>query len=61
VGFRDAMLETKAMGFDAAKAAQWELGHQVRALLTARGVAMRCGTRYRIEAGVTEYYEGHAS
>jgi hypothetical protein len=29
--------------------------------LTARGVAMRCGTRYRIEAGVTGYYEGHAS
>ena len=29
--------------------------------LTARGVAMRCGTRYRIEAGVTKYYEGYAS
>jgi len=28
--------------------------------LTARGVAMRCGTRYRIEAGVTDYYEGYA-
>lgn len=38
VGFRDAMLETKAMGFDVAKAAQWELGRQVRALLAARGV-----------------------
>lgn len=29
--------------------------------LTLRGVAVRCGTRYRIEAGVTDYYEGHAS
>ena len=29
--------------------------------LTARGVAMRCGTRYRVEPGVTEYYEGYAS
>jgi hypothetical protein len=29
--------------------------------LTARGVAMRCGTRYRIEVRVTEYYEGYAS
>ena len=29
--------------------------------LTARGVAMRCGTRYRVELGMTEYYEGHAS
>lgn len=38
VGFRDAMLETKAMGFAEAKAAQWELGHAVRALLTRRGV-----------------------
>ncbi len=38
VGFRDAMLETKAMGFNEAKAAQWELGHAVRALLTRRGV-----------------------
>lgn len=38
VGFRDAMLETKAMGFAKAKAAQWELGHAVRAILTRRGV-----------------------
>jgi aspartate aminotransferase-like enzyme len=38
VGFRDAILETKAMGFAEAKAAQWELGHAVRALLTRRGV-----------------------
>jgi hypothetical protein len=29
--------------------------------LTARGVAMRCGTRYRIEAGVTEYYGGYSA
>ena len=29
--------------------------------MTLRGVAVRCGTRYRIEAGVTQYYEGHAS
>ena len=38
VGFRDAMLETKAMGFDAAKAAQWALGGAVRDMLTAKGV-----------------------
>tara|TARA_R110000868_G_C10574268_1_gene738025 strand:+ start:318 stop:650 length:333 start_codon:yes stop_codon:yes gene_type:complete len=29
--------------------------------LTARGVAMRCGTRYRIEAGVTDWYSGYAA
>ena len=38
VGFRDAMLETKAMGFEAAKAAQWALGAAVRGMLTAKGV-----------------------
>ena len=38
VAFRDAMLETRAMGFDAAKAAQWDLGRQVRSMLAARGV-----------------------
>ncbi|MDN5789082.1 aminotransferase class V-fold PLP-dependent enzyme [Pseudorhodobacter sp.] len=38
VGFRDAMVETKAMGFKAAKAAQWELGQAVRAMFAARGV-----------------------
>lgn len=38
VGFRDAMLETKAMGFAEAKAAQWALGGAVRAMLAAKGV-----------------------
>ncbi|MDO7559810.1 MAG: aminotransferase class V-fold PLP-dependent enzyme, partial [Paracoccaceae bacterium] len=30
VGFRDSMLETRAMGFDKTKAAQWQLGQGVR-------------------------------
>ncbi len=38
VGLRDAMLETKAMGFEAAKEAQWRLGSAVRSLLAARGI-----------------------
>ncbi len=38
VGFHAAILETKAMGFAEAKAAQWALGTAVRALLAARGV-----------------------
>jgi aspartate aminotransferase-like enzyme len=38
VGMREAMLETKAMGFAEAKAAQWALGRAVRALLAERGV-----------------------
>ncbi|MGC4252877.1 MAG: aminotransferase class V-fold PLP-dependent enzyme [Sphingobium sp.] len=35
---RDAMMETKAAGFETLRAAQWEQGHGVRALLAARGV-----------------------
>jgi aspartate aminotransferase-like enzyme len=35
--FRDIMLETKAIGFDRLKAAQWDLGTKVRALLASRG------------------------
>ena len=38
VGFRDAMRETKALGYAQAKAAQWQLGTGVRALLAERGV-----------------------
>ncbi|MGL6211066.1 MAG: aminotransferase class V-fold PLP-dependent enzyme [Paracoccaceae bacterium] len=38
VAFRDAMLETQAMGFEAAKAAQWALGAEVRGMLAAKGV-----------------------
>jgi aspartate aminotransferase-like enzyme len=36
--FRDAMNETREFGFDKAKAAQWELGRAVRALLAGHGV-----------------------
>jgi len=38
VGFRDAMVETRAMGFEAAKAAQWALGAAVRGMLAEKGV-----------------------
>ena len=39
LGFRDAMQETGAMGFDVARDAQWVLGRGVRALLRSRGLA----------------------
>ena len=39
VGFLAAMKETQAMGFAAAKAAQWELGDAVRVMFAAKGVA----------------------
>ncbi len=38
LGFRDAMAETQALGFDSLKAAQWQLGQGVRAMLAAKGV-----------------------
>ncbi|MEZ5751151.1 MAG: aminotransferase class V-fold PLP-dependent enzyme [Paracoccaceae bacterium] len=37
VGFRDAMEETRAMGWEAARAAQLDLGARARALLASRG------------------------
>jgi aspartate aminotransferase-like enzyme len=36
--FHDAMMETKAIGFDKLKATQWEQGLAVRAMLAQRGV-----------------------
>ena len=36
--FRDTVLETREYGFDRLKAAQWELGHKVRAMLADKGV-----------------------
>ena len=36
-GFRDAMAETKALGFDVMNEAQWDQGRQVRAALAAQG------------------------
>lgn len=37
VAFRDAIHETEAFGFDAARDAQWALGRKVRAALEAKG------------------------
>ena len=36
--FRDAMMESKAIGFDVLRDAQWEQGNAVRAMLAARGI-----------------------
>ena len=55
VGFRDAMLETKAMGFAAAKAAQWELGREVRALLARKGVPSVAAEGYQAPGVVVSY------
>ncbi len=57
VGFREAMLETKAMGFAEAKAAQWALGVQVRALLAARGIGSVAAEGYQAPGVVVSYTE----
>ena len=55
MGFRDAMLETKAMGFAEAKAAQWALGRAVRLLLTMKGVASVAAEGFQAPGVVVSY------
>ncbi len=57
LGFRDAMLETKAMGFEAAKAGQWELGRAVRAELARRGVVSVAAEGFQAPGVVVSYTE----
>jgi aspartate aminotransferase-like enzyme len=59
LGFRDAMLETKAMGFAEAKAAQWELGRAVRGLLAGMGVPSVAADGYQAP-GVVVSFTGDA-
>ena len=55
VGFRDAMVETKEMGFGDAKAAQWALGRAVRGLLDAKGVASVAAEGFQAPGVVVSY------
>ena len=55
VGFRDAMLETKAMGFEAAKAAQWALGQAVRGLMAEKGVPSVAAEGFQAPGVVVSY------
>jgi aspartate aminotransferase-like enzyme len=55
VGFRDAMQETKAMGFAAAKAAQWDLGTQVRGMLAAKQVPSVAAEGFQAPGVVVSY------
>jgi aspartate aminotransferase-like enzyme len=55
LGFRDAMLETQAMGFDAAKAAQWALGRAVRAMLAEKGVVSVAAEGFQAPGVVVSY------
>ncbi len=59
IGFRDAMLETKAMGFAAAKSAQWALGDAVRGLMAEKGVPSVAAEGFQAP-GVVVSYTGDA-
>lgn len=55
VDFRDAMVETKAMGFEAAKAAQWALGQAVRGLMAEKGVRSVAAEGFQAPGVVVSY------
>ncbi|NHB76717.1 aminotransferase class V-fold PLP-dependent enzyme [Rhodobacter calidifons] len=55
VGFRDAMVETQAMGFEAAKAAQWALGRAVRGMLAEKGVPSVAAEGFQAPGVVVSY------
>jgi len=56
-GFRDAMFETRAMGFEAARDAQWELGDAVRAALRTRGLVSVAAEGFAAPGVVVSYTE----
>lgn len=59
-GFRDAMIETREMGFAEAKAAQWELGRSVRALMAGKGVRSVAAEGFQAPGVVVSYTDDPA-
>jgi aspartate aminotransferase-like enzyme len=55
VGLRDAMLETKEIGFEETKAAQWLLGRSVREMLAQRGVRSVAAEGFQAPGVVVSY------
>ena len=53
--FRDAMIETRAMGFEAAKAAQWALGRAIRARLAGKGIRSVAAPGFEAPGVVVSY------
>ena len=54
-GFRDAMLETKAYGFEKLADAQWDQGRRVRAALAAHGVTSVAAEGFQAPGVVVSY------
>lgn len=55
--FRDVMFEAKEFGFDKLKAAQWQLGNDVRALLEAKGFGSVSAEGFKAPGVVVSYTE----
>lgn len=55
VGLRDAIEETRALGFDKAKDAQWELGNKVRAYLRDKGIRLLAAEGFGAPGVVVAY------
>ncbi|TJZ91062.1 alanine--glyoxylate aminotransferase family protein [Paracoccus gahaiensis] len=55
LGLRDAMEETRAMGFAEAADAQWQLGRAVRAELAARGIRSVAAEGFQAPGVVVSY------
>ena len=53
--FRDTMLETRTIGFDKVKQAQWALGTAVRALLEENGIASVAAPGFQAPGVVVSY------
>lgn len=60
LGMRDAMAETRAMGFEAAKAAQWDLGRKVRAMFADRGIRSVAAEGFQAPGVVVSYTDDPA-
>ncbi|MEM9349697.1 MAG: aminotransferase class V-fold PLP-dependent enzyme [Pseudomonadota bacterium] len=55
VHFRDNVRETREFGFEKAKAAQWELGRAVRAMLAEKGVKSVAASGFEAPGVVVSY------
>jgi aspartate aminotransferase-like enzyme len=53
--FRDTMAETKDYGFEKLKAAQWDLGRKVRAILEAKGIKSVAAEGFQAPGVVVSY------
>ncbi|AZQ67354.1 alanine--glyoxylate aminotransferase family protein [Silicimonas algicola] len=59
-GFRDTMVETKAIGFEKLAQAQWEQGRKVRAMLEARGFQSVAAEGFQAPGVVVSYTDDPA-